>query len=169
MKSLVHDAIQTGACAFKLEKPKVPVFARNVRDYEIFRSKFKHAIEAKYTKRDAITLLRTYLRDKPLELIKVWEAITMLHGSIWTPHMGTRDSYQTLGNKILCNLKHYRMEKTHTFATSYISTLKEVGLPSDMDNSHMQSIIEQNMCENDRKVWARDLEREKRSLLPCRR
>ena len=75
--------------------------------------------------------------------------------------MGTRDSYQTLGNKILCNLKHYRMEKTHTFATSYISTLKDVGLPSDMDNSHILSIIEQDMCENDRKVWERDLERER--------
>jgi len=61
---------QTGACTFKLEKPKLPVFAGNVRDYAIFRSDFKHAIEAKYTKRDAITLLRTCLRNKPLELIK---------------------------------------------------------------------------------------------------
>ena len=59
-----------GACTFKLEKPKLPVFAGNVRDYTSFRSDFKHAIEAKYSKRDAITLLRTCLRDKPLELIK---------------------------------------------------------------------------------------------------
>ena len=56
----------------------------------------------------------------------------------------------------------------HLVKRSY-STLKEVGLPSDMDNSHMLSIIEQNMCENDRKVWARDLEREESNLLPCRR
>ena len=42
------------------------------------------------------------------------------------------------------------------------NTLKEVGLPSDMDNSHMLSIIEQKMCSDDRKVWARDLEREKK-------
>ena len=68
--------------------------------------------------------------------------------------MGTCDSYQTLGNKILCNLKHYRLEKTHTFATSYISTLKEVGLPSDMDNSHMLSIIEHNRTERSgQEIW----------------
>ena len=59
-----------GTCTFKLERPKLLVFAGNVRDYAIFRSDFKHAIEAKYSKRDAITLLRTCLRDKPFELIK---------------------------------------------------------------------------------------------------
>lgn len=40
--------------------------------------------------------------------------------------------------------------------------MKEVGLPSDMNNSHMLSIIEQKMCADDRKVWARDLEKEKK-------
>ena len=47
----------------------------------------------------------------------------------------------------------------HLVERSY-NTLKEVGLPSDMDNSHMQSIIEQKMCVDDRKVLARDLERD---------
>ncbi len=41
-----------------------------------------------------------------------------------------------------------------------LHTLKEVGIPNDMDNSHMLSIIEQKMCSDDRKVWSRDLERE---------
>ena len=59
-----------GTCTFKLEKPKLPVFAGNVRDYAIFHSDFKHVIEAKYSKRDAITLLRRCLHDKLLELIK---------------------------------------------------------------------------------------------------
>ena len=45
------------------------------------------------------------------------------------------------------------------------NTLKEVGLPSDMNNSHMLSIIEQKMCADDRKVWARDLEREKKPAI----
>ena len=40
------------------------------------------------------------------------------------------------------------------------NTLKEVGVPSDMDNSHMLSIIEQKMSTDDRKVWSRDLERD---------
>ena len=38
------------------------------------------------------------------------------------------------------------------------NTLKEVGVPRDMDNSHMLSIIEQKMSTDDRKVWSRDLE-----------
>ena len=69
-EKLQQSPVEAGACTFKLEKPKLPVFAGNVRDYAIFRSDFKHAIEAKYSKRDSITLLRTCLRDKPLELIK---------------------------------------------------------------------------------------------------
>ena len=81
-KETTSDTSQTGACTFKLEKPKLPVFAGNVRDYAIFRSDFKHAIEAKYTKRDAITLLRTCLRDKPLELIK---GIGSDYDAVWDP------------------------------------------------------------------------------------
>jgi len=42
-KENTSDTNQTGACTFKLEKPKLPVFAGNVRDYAIFRSDFKHA------------------------------------------------------------------------------------------------------------------------------
>lgn len=41
------------------------------------------------------------------------------------------------------------------------STLKEIGLPSDLDNSHMLSLIEQKMCADDRKVWSHDLEKTK--------
>ena len=33
-----------------------------------------------------------------------------------------------------------------------------------MDNSHMLSVIEKKMCPNDRKVWARDLERKKKPV-----
>ncbi|CAB3988477.1 Hypothetical predicted protein [Paramuricea clavata] len=39
----------------------------------------------------------------------------------------------------------------------------EVGLPNDMDNSHMLSIIEKKMCADDRKVWSRDLEKDKKT------
>ena len=43
----VNDNIQTnssassGACGFKMEKPKMPKFAGDVRDYAIFRADFK--------------------------------------------------------------------------------------------------------------------------------
>lgn len=36
------------ACTFKLEKPKLPIFSGNARDYAIFRSDIKHMIEANY-------------------------------------------------------------------------------------------------------------------------
>ena len=36
------------ACTFKLEKPKLPIFSGNVRDYAIFGSDIKHMIEANY-------------------------------------------------------------------------------------------------------------------------
>ena len=44
----VNDNMQTnsnastGACGFKMEKPKMPKFAGDVRDYAIFRADFKH-------------------------------------------------------------------------------------------------------------------------------
>ena len=40
------------------------------------------------------------------------------------------------------------------------NTLKEVGVPSDMDNSHMLSVIERKMCPSKRKNSSRDLEKE---------
>ena len=69
-EQLSQSTIQAVPCTFKLEKPKLPDFARKVRDYAIVPSDFKHAIEEKYAKRDAVTLLRTCIRDKPLDLIK---------------------------------------------------------------------------------------------------
>ena len=44
------------------------------------------------------------------------------------------------------------------------NTLREVGLASDMDNSHILSIIEQ-MCVDDRKVGSRDLEKTKQPAM----
>ena len=57
-------------CSFKMEKPKLPRFSGDVREYSTFRDDFKHAIEARYSKRDAMTYLRACLQGKPLELIK---------------------------------------------------------------------------------------------------
>lgn len=90
----INESIQTNsnattsACGFKMEKPKMPKFTREVREYAIFRADFKHAIELKYSKRDAITFLRTCLQDKPLELIKgigsdydtAWDYLDAIYG-----------------------------------------------------------------------------------------
>ena len=66
----------------------MPKFLGDVRDYAIFRSDFKHVIDARYSKRDAITFLHTCLQGKPLDLIKgigsdynaVWEYLDSIYG-----------------------------------------------------------------------------------------
>ena len=44
--SLPQESI---ACNFKVEKPKLPCFNGDVREYATFKSDFKHAIERKYS------------------------------------------------------------------------------------------------------------------------
>jgi len=76
------------SCGFKMEKPKMPKFSRNVRVCATFNADFKHAIESKYTTLDAITFLRICLQGKPLELIKgivtdcvsAWEYLDSIYG-----------------------------------------------------------------------------------------
>ena len=75
-------------CAFRMEKPKITKFSVDVRDYLIFKADFKHLVEKRYSKRDAITLLRTSLQGKSLELIKgigqdydaAWEYLDSIYG-----------------------------------------------------------------------------------------
>lgn len=67
--SAANQIGSNGTTGFKMEKPKMPKFAGDVREYAIFHADFKHAIESKYSKRDSITFLRTCTQDKPLELI----------------------------------------------------------------------------------------------------
>lgn len=65
-----EEPTETSACGFKMEKPKLPKFSRDIREYAMFKADFKHAIESRYYKRDAVTFLRTCLNGRPLELIK---------------------------------------------------------------------------------------------------
>ena len=74
----------------------MPRFAGDVRDYVIFRADFKHAVDSRYGKRDAMSLLRTSLSGRPLELIKgigsdydaAWE-----HLQSWPKVFGTLQNY----------------------------------------------------------------------------
>jgi hypothetical protein len=156
------------SCAFKVEKPKLPKFSGDVRDYVIFRADFKHAVESEYSDRDAITILRASLQGKPLELIKgigydykaAWEYLDSIYGD---PRFIADKITQDISKfKALQDGEDARFcELVHLVNRSY-NTLKEVGRPNDMNNNHMLALIEQKMSSDDRKVWARDLEREKK-------
>jgi hypothetical protein len=64
-----------------MEKPKMPKFTGDVREYAIFRADFKYTVESRYGKRNAMTFLRTCLEGKPaLELIK---GIGSDHDAAW--------------------------------------------------------------------------------------
>ena len=153
-------------CGFKMEKPKMPKFAGDVREYAIFRADFKHAIECRYSKRDAITFLRACLQGKPLELIKgigtdydaCWDYLNAIYGDPrFVSDTITQDivkfrPLQQHEDTRFCELVHH-------VRRSY-NTLKEVGTANDMNNSHMLAVIEQKLCPDDRRVWSRELERE---------
>ena len=82
------DNDNSGACNFKMEKPKMPKFTGDVREYAIFRADFKHTIESRYSKRDSITFLRACLQKQPLDLIKgigsdynaAWDYLDSIYG-----------------------------------------------------------------------------------------
>ena len=107
----------------------------------------------------AITLLRANLSDKPLELIKgigtdydaAWEYLDANYGDpYYVSDSVTQDitkfkPLQDGEDSRFCDL-------VHLVRRSY-NTLKEVGVPGDIYNSHMLAIIERKMGPDDRKVW----------------
>ena len=154
----------SATCGFKMEKPKMPRFSGDVRDYVIFRADFRHAVDSRFSKRDAISLLRTSLSGRPLELIKgigsdydaAWEHLDTIYGD-------PRFIADTVTHDI-SKFKPLREDEDSRFCDlaqlvrrSY-NTLKEVNRQFDMDNIHMIAIIEQKLHVNDRKIWSRYLE-----------
>ena len=115
--------------AFRMEKPKMPKFAGDVRDYSIFKADFKHLVETRYGKRDAITLLRSSLQGKPLELIKgigqdydaAWEYLDSIYGD---PRFVADTITQDIADS-----NHCVTEMTHVFVI-WFTLLKEALTPS---------------------------------------
>ncbi|KAJ8032343.1 hypothetical protein HOLleu_25850 [Holothuria leucospilota] len=105
----------------KMEKPKMPKFSGDVRDYHVFKSDFMHAIGTGYN---------AIIND--LNKFKV-----------------LKDGEDSR----FCEL-------VHLIRLSF-NTLKEIGLPQDMDNSQMLlALIERKLNGDDKKVWFRYLEME---------
>ena len=150
--------------AFRMEKPRMLKFSGDVREFAIFKVDFKHLVEARYSKRDSITILRASLNGKPLELIKgigqdydaAWEHLESIYGDLrFVADTITQDitrfkSLHDGEDAHFCDLVHLVRQS--------FNSLSEVGQQNDMDNNHMLAIIEQKMCSNDRKVWSRSLE-----------
>ena len=116
-------------------------------------------METRHSKRDAITLLRSSLQGKPLELIKgigqdydaAWEYLDSIYGD-------PRFVADTI-TKDITRFKPLRdgddprfCDLVHLVKRSF-NTLTEVGRQNDMNNNHMLAIIEQKMFADDRKVW----------------
>ena len=95
--SHANEQSMNQTCGFKTEKPKMPKFSGDVREYAIFRADFKHTIENRYSKRDAMTILRTCLVGRPLELIKGIGSYydVASRGSILIRYMVTHDMFRT--------------------------------------------------------------------------
>ena len=124
----------------------MPRFNGDVRDYAIFKSDFKHIIGTKYNNRDAITLLRTALSGKPLEMMKgigldysaAWDYLDSVYGD--PRFVADTVTQDIMKFKPLRNEEDSRFcELVHLVRRSY-NTLKEVGRPHDMDNNHILAI-----------------------------
>ena len=158
---------KTEKCAFKVDKPNLPKFSGDVREFAVFREDFKYIIECRYSKRDSMALLRTCLEGKPLELIKgiggdydaAWEYLDSVYGDprfvadVVTEDISKFKQLQDGEDLRFCDL-------VHLIKRSF-NTLKEVGRPNDMNNNHMLALIERKLCLDDRKLWSRELERNK--------
>ena len=129
-----------------MEKPKIHWFNGDVRDYAIFRADFKHAINIRYGKSDAIMLLRTGLQGRPLEYIKgigtdydaAWEYLDSIYGDPrFVADTVTQDivRFRPLRegkDARFCDLVHLVQRR--------FTTLKEVGRSQDMDNNHILAL-----------------------------
>ena len=145
-------------CGFKMEKPKMPKFSGDVREYGVFRDDFKHAKETRCSKRDAMTYLPACLQGKPLELIK---GIGNDYDAAWQYLESIYGDPRYVSDQVTQDLSKFRPVKegedsrfsdlVHLLKRSF-NTLKGVGIPYDMDNNHMLSLIEHKMCVKDRKI-----------------
>ncbi|XP_071946012.1 uncharacterized protein [Antedon mediterranea] len=155
---------------FKIERPKLPKFSGDVRDYYIFRADFRQFIESRYSNREAVTILRSSLQGKPLELIRglgedyraAWSYLDNVYGD---PRFIADAIAQDINKfKPLKEGEENRFcELTHLINRSY-NTLKEAGRPNDMDNNHVLAMIEQKLSIEDKKVWFRHLDNKEATL-----
>ncbi|XP_071509125.1 uncharacterized protein [Diadema antillarum] len=146
---------------FKLEKPKLPRFSGDIREYMIFKADFKHVVHNQYSGRDALMVLRSCLTGKALRHIRgigqdyeaAWSQLDLIYGD---PRM--------VADAILNDISRFKPLKggederfcdfVNLVRRSY-HTLNEVGRDNDINNSHMLAVIERKLNEDDRRLWFR--------------
>ncbi|CAB4012997.1 hypothetical protein AWC38_SpisGene15810, partial [Paramuricea clavata] len=107
--------------------------------YAIFKSDFKHIIGTKYSNRDAITLLRTALTGKPLEMIKgigsdytaAWDYLDSVYGD-------PRFVSDTITQDIV-RFKPLKSEEDHRFCEECVVKTERHGMRAAAPiNTYMQ-------------------------------
>ena len=127
----------------------------------MFKFDFKGIVHSKYSKRDAITLLRTRLVGKPLQLIQglgndleaAWAYLESIYGDPkFVADVVTSDisSFRSLREADDKGFYDFVPLIKRSF-----NTLKEGGHPNDMNNNHMLAVVEPKICSSNRKVWVR--------------
>ena len=147
---------------FKMEKPKMPKFTGDIREYNIFKEDFQHVVHQHYNGRDALMILRSCLSGKALEHIRgigqdydaAWNQLDLIYG----------DS-RMVADAIINDISRFKPLKpgederfcdfVNLIRRSF-NTLNEVGRSNDMDNNHMLAIIERKLCIEDRRLWFRN-------------
>ena len=147
----------------KHEKPKLPTFYGDVRKYFIFREDFKHAVKKRCSTRDTIAILHSCLGPEPAKLI---EGISSDLKAAWRYLDQNYGDPRVISDTVTADLERFKPIKPgedHRFCELVnlvrrsFNILKEVKRPRDIDNTHVTSLIERKMTQDDLKVWARHI------------
>ena len=157
----------TSPFSLKHEKPKLPKFDGDVRQYFIFKSDFQHAVESHYSERDTLTILRSCLSAQPAKLAlgissdlkTAWKCLDQNYGNL-----------RVVSDTVISDLEKFKAltigednrfcDLVNLVRRSY-NILKEVKRKQDIDNTHVISLIERKMTMDDLRVWARHLNSQK--------
>ena len=147
----------------KHEKPKLPTFHGDVRKYFIFREDFRHAVEKRCNARDTIAILRSCLGSEPAKLI---EGIGSDLKAAWRYLDQNYGDPRVVSDAVTSDMERFKpiqLGDDHRFCDLVnlvrrsFNILKEVKRPQDIDNTHVISLIERKMTQDDLKVWARHI------------
>ncbi|CAB3985756.1 Hypothetical predicted protein, partial [Paramuricea clavata] len=163
LSSVTKNVKLSSPFAMKHEKPKLPKFDGDVRQYFIFKSDFQHAVEAHCSERDTLTILRSCLNAQPAKLIEgissdlktAWKYLDQNYGN---PRVVSDTVTSDLEKfKIIQPGEDYRFCELVNLVRRSYNILKEVKRKQDIDNTHVISLIERKMTKDDLRVWSRHI------------